>query len=482
MYKSKISLIVSYAVLLISLVIYAPQVQCQTEYWDTKARARAENLSSSALNHLKSLHVGKQRRTHFWSRKKEGELRQAIVLLDRAIVADPTDPVPHYLLGIALCIQGNYEKALPVLQKANRLNPEEDEILLAAGLAQHLSGNYQKAFSIWTKLLNRTDRKGPIYVLIGHAQFRAGDLENAIESFNKAQSLEPSLQSAQEGMAWVYFVAGDLAKAKRSALHAQSIRDYPPVRLLLAEIECLEGDSADAKNLLKQWKKYTRRYKPNKSMTDIGFSKQHDFDWDPFIVDHYDSNYSVLARDAIRKEGKSLLKSDIQQAQGEKARQKAEKKAASREKRALSKANSLARKGKLSDALGKVESKIASRPNDFFLQHQKGMLLQAMQNFNQSITPFQKAIKLCPMNRIDCLNLAMTYDQAGDGVKAGKSVLKFQAVYPDSKLCKLFKSIKPVAPEKPKAATAGSIKSKTMPRKKNSRPVRKNSKGEMFPF
>ena len=446
-FKNMNQISIRFAPLLVLLSFFLnsfPPALAQTEYWETENRSRSQNLCSSALNHLLSENAEKKR-SYWWSRKKEDELRQAVVLLDRAIVADPTDPLPHYLLGIALSMQGNHEKALPVLQKANKLDPNEHETLLAAGLAQHLAGNYERAFSILTKLSKRFKSKGRVYVVLGHAQFRAGALEDALDSFTKAANDEPHLQSAHEGLALVYYIAGDLSKARSSAVHAQSILDYPPVELLLAEVDNLQGDQVAADKVLKDWRKEMRRMKPHKSMADIGFTKQHDSLWDPFIEDRYDTYYSILAREALRGDAKKAARYGKSKA--------------------------------LTPKLQEVESKIAAKSDDFYLLHEKGLLNLALQNFKEAVESFKKSMDICPDNKVDLLNLAIAYDQLGESQKAASCLKQYRSIYPEAKLNNYFNKFNSMKQQIDSGTT-----SKTRKRGKQADTDRVTKPKEEFPF
>ena len=372
-------------------------VSGQTEYWDTEARKRSQNLSSSALNHLKNIYAGKKKRSGHQS-----DLKEAIQLLERAIVQDPTDPLPHYLLGIALSIDGRYEKALPMLQKANKLDPDEFEILLATGLAQYLSGNYDRAISIFQRLAPKMKRQAPVHVCIGYAQMRAGKLEDAIENFSRAQELEPGLQSAQEGMTRVYYLAGDLDQSLKTAAHAQSIREYPPVSLIQADIYRLKGDTANCLNTLKSWKKATRKYGPHKSMTEIGFSKQHDFQWDPFCVDDADSDATIKARLYLIDKPK--------------------------------KCSGLARRGNAEKVIARLDRRLNESSNDFYLYHGKGVLSASLYNLKQAAEQLNLSLKICPGNRLDLLNLALVHLASGENDRAKAMIDKFRSVYPDTGL------------------------------------------------
>lgn len=413
----------------VSSPVFLLPAQGQVEYWNNEARKRSQNLSSSALNHLKNINAGKNRSR---SSKKAGDLVEAVRLLEKAIQIDPEDPLPHYLLGIALAMQEKYDKTLPLLQKANKLDPREEEILLATGLAQHLSGNYEKAISIWQKLLSRTSRKAPILVCIGHARLRQGELEEAVETFSKAHEQEPGLQAAHEGMAKVYFIAGDLEKARVAAEHAQSIESYPPVELLLAEIAYLEGDRSSAENHLKAWKRGSGKTKPNKSMTQIGFSRQHDFRWDPFIVDDFDSAEAMRARNSIRQ--------------------------------APEKASRYAGKSSLRSIEAKVDTALSNKPSDFYLKHQKGLIALAGGNKEEALKSLRESISMCPGNQVDLLNLVLASGNLGGGAW----LKRYRSVYPDARLASTFDSLV-AAPE------ADSTKETPAPQKKSQNPDEKKT-------
>lgn len=410
-----------------------PPATAQVEYWNNEPRKRSQNLSSSALNHLKNINAGKKR-----SRSgKGGDLVEAVRLLEKAIQTDPQDPLPHYLLGIALAMQEKYDKTLPLLQKANKLDPREEEILLATGLAQHLAGNYEKAISIWEKLLSRTSRKAPILVCIGHARLRHGELEEAVESFDRAHEQEPGLQAAHEGMARVYFLAGDLEKARVAAEHAQSIESYPPVELILAEIAFLQGDRSTAESHLKAWKKGLSRGKPNKSMTQIGFSRQHDFRWDPFIVDDFDSAEAMRARNAIRQ--------------------------------APDKASRYSGKSSLRAVEARVDQALSNKPSDYFLKHQKGLIALAGGKKEEALKSLRESISLCPGNQVDLLNLVLASGNLGGGAW----LKRYRSVYPNARLASTFDNL---------AAAPATDSTKEPPAPQKEIPVEKQAESSPSPF
>ncbi|MBX9695997.1 MAG: hypothetical protein K2Z81_26660, partial [Cyanobacteria bacterium] len=88
-----------------------PSAQAQlTEHWRHEEREASQKLCSAALNLLVKQHETKKGSKPV--KGKGSSIDQAIVILNKAIIKDPTDPLPHYLLGISLGIIGKYEEAL----------------------------------------------------------------------------------------------------------------------------------------------------------------------------------------------------------------------------------------------------------------------------------------------------------------------------------------------------------------------------------
>ena len=59
-----------------------------------------------------------------------GDIRGAIDLFEKAIAADPNDPVPHSNYGRRLTAMVAYEQALPLLLRASELSPDDPQVWL----------------------------------------------------------------------------------------------------------------------------------------------------------------------------------------------------------------------------------------------------------------------------------------------------------------------------------------------------------------
>src|SRR5579883_648277 len=210
----------------------------QTEYWDTRKRAKSQRLTSSAMNFLKE----RNRRP----RKSDALLDVAITLLTNAVKTDDSDPVPHYLLGLCLSIRGRYEQGLDTLRRAYQLDPGEPEILLSTGITQYLNGDYQKAISLWEKLSDKVKNKAPVCALLGFAYMRSGDFQKAEGYFEESRKRSANCQLAYQGLAILNYLKGDLNQSRQMAEQAETLGDYPLLMLLLARLDFIEGDETGA--------------------------------------------------------------------------------------------------------------------------------------------------------------------------------------------------------------------------------------------
>jgi tetratricopeptide (TPR) repeat protein len=59
-----------------------------------------------------------------------GEIRRAVALFERAIAADPGDPLPRRHYGRLLLLAEDYAHALPQLERAAELRPEDAQVWL----------------------------------------------------------------------------------------------------------------------------------------------------------------------------------------------------------------------------------------------------------------------------------------------------------------------------------------------------------------
>lgn len=398
------SLIVS-CVTISGITCSAEKATAQAQYWNTKQRAESQRLTSTALNYLNTRYINNS------AKRATKNLDLAIVVLKKAIAADDTDPLPHYILGLCYNIQGHYEQALDMLRRAFQLEPKEKEILLATGMTQYLNGHYDKSITLYEKLLTEQPANpGPIYTLLGFSSMRMGDFDKAGRYFNKSKSISPGSPLPYQGLAILNYLAGDLTQARQAAEHSLSLGEYPLLSLLLARIDYLEGNQDAAAQRIKNWKKQSGyKYIP-RSMILLGFSKQHDFRLDPFENEIYDSPGALLAR-SINDEKKEK------------------------------KRKGYTKKGKVEASLTKTRKMIGVNASDYVALHENGLLQLSNGDFKGAVSSFQDVLRMCPNCRVDFIYLAEAFSKSGDTEDAKRSLEYYTKSYPRQVLAPQYRAI-----------------------------------------
>jgi tetratricopeptide (TPR) repeat protein len=236
---------------------------------------------------------------------------------------------------------------------------------------------------------------------------RLGDFENADASFKEAKKHSPGSQLAYQGLAILSYLAGDLERGRLNAEHALSLGPYPPLQLLIARIDYLEGKDGAALARLKMWKKQSgSKYLP-RSMVVMGYSKQHDFRFDPFEAEIYDSPGAILARsiDDQKKE---------------------------------SRRRSYTRQGKVDESLTQARRRFAINGSDFVAAHETGLLQLSVGDYSAASLSFQNALKICPDCRVDALYLAEAFARTGSGDDARKCIAYYREAYPNQTLASRY--------------------------------------------
>jgi len=370
----------------------------QTASWDNKARERSQTASSAALTSL-----------------TKGAVDQAISSLMEATGADPSDPLPFALLGLALDMKGRYAEAIDALHKSYRLAPKIGETALSIGFTHYLTHDYGKAINAWRKALEINPKLCHIYGDIGFAHLRQGDFKRGDEMFRKMIGCHPGSQLAYQGLATTRYLAGDFAAARKAADQAQSIAAYPPVLLLLAKLDVLEGDRARALSRIAEYAKTTQKPWVQRPMTGLGYPVQHDFRWDPFLADNFDNSYLLSAR--------------LQNLPRDESRRK-----------------SLARQGKVDAVRARAAAALETSPGDFYLVREMALIDLADGRYSEAAERFGEVLKYCPDCHVDLLHRARALALDGKSAEASALVRRFQRIYPGGKLSPVMVDIARVDP------------------------------------
>jgi len=374
----------------LSSIILATCAYARTQGWDTKRRETSQRLVSVAHTELASRQVD-----------------EAISTLVRAAAVDPTDPLPCRVMALALAMKGRFQEAYESLNKSLELDSSATETVLSAGIVSYLGHDYRKALSAFRKIVEVNPDFCYIYINAGYVLVREGKLERAEKCFKKAIECYPTSQAAYEGLAFSRYLAGRLAGARDAGQQAGAIASYPPLTLLIANIDQLEGKERSA---LRGAHLYSRQIKKGfaaRSMTAIGYPLPHDFHWDPYLADRYDNGYLLESRMLPLPKG-------------------------------AGKQRSLCRKGKFEEAEGIISAAMAQHPDDHFLNYQLALAELSCGRYADSQMHFKRALKGCPSCNVYRLYLARALALAGKERLAAVQVQAFLELMPAQRVSPYF--------------------------------------------
>lgn len=388
------------------------------EHWDMNARERSQYATSLGLTHL-----------------NRGQSEKAVALFRDAVRHDPTDAVAFGQLGVALAVQGKYAEALDALQNSYKLD-KIPETLLSTGIVYYLDHDYDAAINSWAKALEKEPKLCQLHGNIGFAYLRKGDLGQSEIQFQKLVKCLPNSSFGYHGLALTRYLGGNFATARRAAEQAESIESYPHVALLLAKLDFLQGDAKSGMKRVSSYNSAVKNKKRlNRSMTQIGYPKQHDVHWDPFLSDNFDNGNMLLARvlaDPTKPSKQRSLANKAKAAQ------------------AIAMINSqlsgmpsspVSRKVLFGEASTTISGSVSELPNDFYLVRELAMAKLAAGHYEDATEAFRKVLDLCPTCNVDFLHLGRALAMSGKGSDGAQAVAEFQKRYPNQQISPIFSSI-----------------------------------------
>ncbi|MBA3859657.1 MAG: hypothetical protein C0507_22350 [Cyanobacteria bacterium PR.3.49] len=400
----------------------------QTQHWRTAAREKSQRLASSAQNQLVLSNAD-----------------AAIPLLQEGTRADPTDPLPFLLLGMALNMKGRYQEALDALKQSYALDSKARETYLTVGFSHYLSHRYEQAVAVWQKVLQANPDVVPIYTNIGFGLLRDGKTEEAENSLRECAKRSTYSGASYRGLMLLHYLNGNFPIA-RSAAQQAGPAGGKQAHLVLAEIDFLEGNAKLAAKQLASLPKPTKKARPSFDMVSLGYLPQHDFHFDPFSADYYDNESLIEARFV------DLPKRDSRRAQ-------------------------LAKKGKSDSALSDVRTALATAPNDPYLNFQSGAIRLAAGDFPSASQDFAKVIGRAPDWHLAKLYLALSRFREGKVTDAKTALEGFERACPGRQLAPLFAMIKNADAQPGQAAAEQKDEQFTLPDDAKNRPPSKGDAG-----
>ena len=146
----------------------------------------------------------------------EGASAEAMRIAERAIAANPDEPMAHYAASVASVIGGNLERASAESQVALSLNPNFALALDSQGVTYMLSGDPLKAISHLERALRLDPASAQQFIhFLGMAYLVAGKYATAAAYFRERIVLVPDSDFSRAFLASALGHIGEIEEARR---------------------------------------------------------------------------------------------------------------------------------------------------------------------------------------------------------------------------------------------------------------------------
>lgn len=138
-----------------------------------------------------------------------GYPEEALVYIEEALSANPTDPWTLYQRGRLLAAAGDARGAEECFRAALDRELDHSPSLEELGALRHEAGDYVAAELYFERALALEPKRAVTWSRRGFNKLRLGDLDGARECFERARAEQPSLASAGAGLAFWAYASGD---------------------------------------------------------------------------------------------------------------------------------------------------------------------------------------------------------------------------------------------------------------------------------
>jgi tetratricopeptide (TPR) repeat protein len=178
---------------------------------------------------------------------QQGDARQAVALILRAIVFNPAEAAYYCNLAEAYRNAGQLDRAIASCQVALRLQPDYPEAANNLGLAHLARGDAAAAIERFEAAL----RLGPLPMVhnnLGNARRLQGERAEALHQFQQAVTLDPSLAEAHSNLGQLLLEENQRQEALRHCREAVRLRpDFPEALANLGNVLRDLGHFAEAR-------------------------------------------------------------------------------------------------------------------------------------------------------------------------------------------------------------------------------------------
>jgi tetratricopeptide (TPR) repeat protein len=156
-------------------------------------------------------------------RLRQGQISEAVALLEDTVQDYPDSDWAWYLLGKAFNRRHDWPAAEQALRRAAQLTPESAEIQFHRGVALSQLQKLQEATACFRKATQLKPDYDVAYHNLGQCLRRQGDCGAAIEAFRAALRCEPNLVEGRTALAEMLITRGQQAEALGHLRHALAV-------------------------------------------------------------------------------------------------------------------------------------------------------------------------------------------------------------------------------------------------------------------
>ncbi len=202
--------------------MYAHAVSCHQEGRLAEAEALYRQILSTDAYHADSLHMLGVLACQV------GHFKQAVELINRAIMLNPGAAIYHSDLGLALRGQGRMDEAISCYEQALAIKPDVPEVLNTLGAALHHQGRVDEAVARYEQALAVRPDYPEALNNFGNLLKGQGRLDEAISCYERALAIKPDVPEVLNNLGTALYHQGRLDEAINCYERALAIRpDYP---------------------------------------------------------------------------------------------------------------------------------------------------------------------------------------------------------------------------------------------------------------
>ncbi len=152
---------------------------------------------------------------------------KAIKALKRALVLDPQNPNPYYMLGLAFFDTKQYRVAERHFLKVIELRPNFEEVYFQLGVLYDRWGRFDKAATMLGKAIELNPKNATALNYLGYSYVdRSMKIQEGEELIKRALALDPENGAYIDSLGWLYYKKGEYSEAEKELRKAaEKIQD-----------------------------------------------------------------------------------------------------------------------------------------------------------------------------------------------------------------------------------------------------------------